>query len=105
MATMVGTTVSSMEEAKVIANACVTNGIAACAHIDEIKSMFFWDGEVQDETEYRVFLKTSDASYDDVAATINKHHSYDEPAIFCIPITHGSATYLKWIDDNSKRAT
>lgn len=92
-----------MEEARVIAAACVKKGVAACAHIDKIQSMFFWDGEIRDETEYRLFLKTSDTSYDDVAATIIKHHSYDEPAIFCIPITHGSASYLKWIDDNSQK--
>jgi periplasmic divalent cation tolerance protein len=101
MAIMVGTTVSSMDEAKQIAAACVKGGIAACAHIDEIKSMFFWDGEVKDGTEYRVFLKTVDASYAAISDVIENLHSYDEPAIFCIPITHGSGTYLQWIEDNS----
>ncbi|MCZ4291941.1 divalent-cation tolerance protein CutA [Hoeflea alexandrii] len=101
MATMVGTTVSSMEEARKIAAACVEAKLAACAHIDEINSMFFWDGKVQDEKEFRVFLKTTESSYDEIAKIILQHHSYEEPAIFCIPITHGSVTYLKWIDDNS----
>lgn len=101
MAIMVGTTVDSNQEAQNIAAACVKSGIAACAHIDEIKSLFFWDGEVKDGVEYRVFLKTVDASYEAIADVINSHHSYDEPAIFCIPISRGSDTYLKWIEDNS----
>ena len=101
MAIMVGTTVSSIEEARKIAAACVEAKLAACAHIDEINSMFFWDGKVQDEIEFRVFLKTTTSSYGPIEKVILAHHSYDEPAIFCIPITGGSTSYLKWIDDNS----
>lgn len=103
MAIMIGTTVASEAEAHKIAAACVGNGIAACAHIDEINSYFYWDDAVQVEAEYRIFLKTSDTSYDSVATEIRRHHSYDEPAIFCVPITKGSPSYLHWIEENSTK--
>ncbi|WP_232897220.1 divalent-cation tolerance protein CutA [Pontibaca salina] len=98
---MVGTTVASREEARKIASACVEQGLAACAHIDEIESVFFWNDAVQNAAEYRVFLKTAGASYDQVEKLIASLHSYDEPAIFSLPITQGSESYLRWIAENS----
>ncbi|MBO6758994.1 MAG: divalent-cation tolerance protein CutA [Roseibium sp.] len=101
MALAVCTTTSSREEAQAIARACVDAGIAACAHLDEISSVFYWDGAVQEETEIRLMLKTSEAAYKAVEAMILDHHSYDEPAIYAFEIATGSPSYLAWIEDNS----
>ena len=101
MHVMIGTTTGNASEAELIASACVEAGLCACAHIDEIKSFFRWDGEVQNETEFRVFLKTVEGRYAEIEALVRRMHSYDEPAVFCIPITHGSATYLDWMVKHS----
>jgi len=95
------TTTETREEAKAIARACVEAGVVACAHLDEIESCFFWDGSVQEEREIRLMLKTTDESYDQVEQIIQTHHSYDEPAIYVLPIPNGSESYLQWVRDHS----
>lgn len=101
MAIMIGTTTATRDEARSIAQRCVLDGFAACAHIDEIESVFLWNGETQSGTEFRVFLKTIEASFEAIAGIIRELHSYDEPAIFTIPITGGSSSYLSWIEAGS----
>jgi periplasmic divalent cation tolerance protein len=105
MEIIIGTTAGSKKEARKIAASCMEQRIAACAHIDKVESSFIWEGEVHNDVEYRVNLKTTEAAYEAVAKTIQALHSYDEPAIFCTPITGGSESYLKWIQDNSSGHT
>ena len=104
MAIAICTTTSTREEAGAIAKACVEAGLAACVHIDTIESCFIWDGALCEETEYRLMIKASDAAYTAVEAQIAALHSYDEPAVYVLPITAGSQSYLGWIESQSKGA-
>ena len=101
MEIIIGTTTSTKKEAQAIAAACVHKRIAACAHIDEIDSIYAWEGEVHSKVEYRVSLKTIESAYPAVATVIEELHTYDEPAIFCTEITGGKRSYLQWIQDHS----
>ncbi len=102
MALLVCTTTETRDEARAVAEACVTAHLAACAHIDEIESLYLWQGALEKGSEFRLTLKISDEAYDEVEAAIRKLHSYDEPAIYAVPVTRGSASYLKWVAENSK---
>ncbi len=102
MAIAVCTTTDSREEAMAIARACVEEGLVACAHLDEIDSVYLWDGKLNEDHEVRLMLKASETALDRIKETIARLHSYDEPAVYVFPITDGSASYLDWIEANSK---
>lgn len=102
MIIMVSTTCSTEQEATAISRACVEKNLAACAHIDKIKSIYAWQGTPQEAEEYRVFLKTTEASYQALENLIVSLHSYAEPSVMAVPVTRGRPSYLGWIEAHSK---
>ena len=91
----------SEEEARTIARAAVGARLAACAHVERIASVYRWQGAVREADEWRVWLKTTAASWERLAALIAARHSYDEPALIAVPIAHGAPSYLAWIEENA----
>jgi periplasmic divalent cation tolerance protein len=95
------TTVGSRAEAQAMARALVERGLAACAQISEIESVYTWDGAVRQEPEWRVLFKTLDARYAAVEAAIRALHPYELPAIHAYALVHVDAAYAAWIAQQS----
>jgi periplasmic divalent cation tolerance protein len=91
------TTTDSLDEARVIAAALVERKLAACAQISSIESYYTWDGEVRNDDEFRLLIKTTAACYADVEAAILELHSYDLPAVVAFDITRAYGPYADWI--------
>ena len=91
-------TTSSEEEAAGIAKSLVEEGLAACANIiPRIRSIYRWDGKVQDNLECLVLLKTVLSKVDDLAARVAEQHSYDVPEVISIDLDRGRESYLDWL--------
>jgi periplasmic divalent cation tolerance protein len=89
--------------ADVIATALLEERIAACVnHIPGIKSMYRWEGRVQQDDEILVLIKTTRERYPQVEATIGKLHPYELPEIIGVPLAAGSDTYLNWIKNSTE---
>jgi len=103
------TTVGSRDDARRIAKALVERRLVACAQISEIESLYQWDGALQDDSQFRLLLKTVDAQYDAVERAILELHPYDLPAIYALPIDRIHAPYAAWVrngsDGGSARST
>jgi len=95
------TTVGDKKEARRMAHALVEGGLAACAHIERIESVYAWKGKIERGREYRVLFKTVEERYDAVERAIRDLHSYELPAIHAVPFTHISAPYAAWIAENA----
>jgi len=95
------TTVSSLEEARKIAKTLVERKLVACAQISEIESFYAWKGEVQNDQEFRILLKTTDTRYKAVETAIRDLHSYELPAIHAVAIKHAYEPYAAWIEECS----
>ena len=60
----------------------VEDRLAACGHqIAAIRSIYRWDGAVQDEPEARVALHTRTDLVDAIVARVNAEHPYDVPCV------------------------
>lgn len=101
---IVYTLTSSPEEAKKIAHVLVRGKLAACANIvPNVTSVYEWKGEVCEDSEYMVFIKTRKELFEDVKACILENHSYELPAILMLPIEAGLEGYLDWLDKNTQK--
>ncbi len=96
------TTTPSADEAHAIASSLVERKLAACVHIVPIESVYSWEGEVQNDSEYRLLAKTTEARYADVEAAILELHSYDLPAVVAFHIAGGYMPYLDWVEANAQ---
>lgn len=92
-------TTSSEEEAVRIGRALVDAELAACANIvPRVRSIYRWEGEVADEPESLMVLKSRSDLFEDLAATVKGLHSYKVPEIIAVPIVRGSPDYLAWVE-------
>jgi len=82
-----------------MAEKVIASKLAACVQLAEIQSHYQWQGECQQEKEFRLEMKTKQKLYKRVEVFILKEHSYDTPEILCIPIKKVSVSYSQWIED------
>jgi periplasmic divalent cation tolerance protein len=96
-------TTRSVNEAKKIGRALVEEKLAACSNIiSPIRSIYRWQGKICDDKEALMILKTKRKLFKQVAARVEKLHSYDVPEIIAMPIIEGSSKYLSWLNKETK---
>ncbi len=96
-------TVSSNDEAEKVGATLVKEHLAACVNImPGIRSIFFWEGKVQDEQELILLCKSTQQLLDKLISRVKELHSYTVPEILALPIIGGSADYLSWVRDTTK---
>jgi periplasmic divalent cation tolerance protein len=98
------TTAGSADEARRIARAVVERRLAACVQITEIESFYRWKGELQNEKEWRLLIKSTEAQYVAVEVAIRELHSYELPAIYAVAFDQAYAAYAEWIREESSGA-
>ena len=91
-------TVPSKKIAKDITKVIMKHKLAACVSmIENVKSIFAWDGEICEEKEILLMIKTRRANYGKVKLVVEDIHSYSVPEIIALPIVDCSEDYLKWL--------
>lgn len=94
------TTTNTEREAKKIACVLVEKKKAACVQIiPKIHSIYEWKGEIHDDQEYLLLIKTQEKHAKDVMKLVRENHTYEVPEILILPVDTGSDEYLEWIKD------
>ncbi len=74
--------------------------LIACGNIvPKIRSIYRWQGKIEDDTEVLALLKTTRENFEAVSKSVKRHHPYDTPEVISIDITNGNGHYLQWITD------
>ena len=96
-------TVDSEKEAQKIAKALVQSKLAACVNIiPETTSIYEWKGEICEEKELLLVIKTTPARLDKLKATLEELHPYEVPELVVCPIVDGLPDYLSWVFEHTK---
>jgi len=97
------TTTNSIKEARELAGLLVKEKLAACVQIvPKIESIYEWEGQVHDDQEYMLVIKTREKRIDDIKKIMEKQHSYEVPEFLVLPVIEGMEEYLKWMEANTK---
>lgn len=92
------TTTPSEEEGRKLAHELVEARLAACVQVtSQIRAVYRWKGDVYDEPEWQLWIKTASDKVDDLVTWLPEHHSSEVPELIVLPITGGWSTYLDWI--------
>ncbi len=91
-------TAPSAEKAAELGRALVSERLAACANVlPGIRSIYWWEGKVQDEPEALIVLKTTRARFEALRDRVLALHPYQVPEVVALRIEAGSEKYLEWI--------
>ncbi len=98
-------TAPTAEEAAAIARALVEERLAACGNVvPGIRSLYRWQGTVQDDAEALLLLKTTRRRLRALRARVLALHPYQVPEVLALPVEAGHAAYLDWIAASTRRA-
>ena len=84
-----------------IAEALVSEQLAACVHIlPGIQSIYRWKGQLEHDEEVLVLIKSRTDKFDELEQAIRHLHPYELPEIVAVSIEAGLPDYLKWINES-----
>lgn len=94
---MVYMTFRDQEEAATVSRALVDEKLAACSNIWPVRSIYRWEGKVEDEMEWAGLLKTRESLREKLLERARELHSYEVPCVEFVNVDGGNAQYLKWV--------
>lgn len=96
-------TVPDKEAADKIGKSLLQSRLAACvSSASEIQSLYWWDQNIESDKERLLIIKTRKDLYPELEKMIQTLHPYDVPEILAIPVVRGSASYLEWIESETR---
>ena len=91
-------TAPEAETAASIARTLVEERLVACANlVPAIRSIYRWEGRVEEDAEALLLLKTTRERCPAVAARVKDLHPYELPEVVALPVDGGSDAYLAWV--------
>lgn len=96
------TTVPSAEAGSTLVRALVERRLVACGTVlPGAVSIYRWKGEVQQQDEALVMLKTTAARWRVLAEAVAELHPYEVPELIAVPAHAGLPAYLQWVSDET----
>jgi periplasmic divalent cation tolerance protein len=90
------------DEAAKIARSLVEERIAACVNIvGPVRSLYRWRGEIEDEKEYLLIIKSRAQLFPKLERRVKELHSYEVPEVVAVAMSRVSKPYLDWLVDST----
>jgi periplasmic divalent cation tolerance protein len=100
---LVLTTCPDSDAAQRLAQALVSERLAACVNILPIaQSIYLWKGQVESAAEQLLIIKSMTDAYSSIQKRIRELHPYELPEVIAVPIADGLPDYLAWIRNPDK---
>lgn len=89
------------EALQAIGGSLVEERLAACVNIlPGVKSIYRWEGAVEESDEALAIVKTTVARLPGLEARVAELHPYELPEILAVEPDGGSIAYLNWIRES-----
>jgi len=96
-------TCGSVDEAQKIGKTLLEERLCACVNIfSKIKSMYWWEGKIDESEEAIMIVKTKESLSEIVEKRILELHSYTCPCIAKIDIEKTNECFKKWLFEETK---
>ena len=89
-------------DARKIATPLISSGLAACVNRMPVHSHYMWEGEMVEDDEELLLIKTISARFEEILIIIKEIHPYELPEIIAVPLVNGDASYLAWLQEQTK---
>jgi periplasmic divalent cation tolerance protein len=100
---IVSTTCAGEAEAVRLARVVLEAQLAACVQILPIRSLYLWQDEIRDESEWLLQMKARRCDWEALEKAICDAHSYDVPEILGVDVAAAHAPYLAWVNSIAEK--
>jgi periplasmic divalent cation tolerance protein len=77
--------------------------LAACVNLlAPMESVYRWEGQVEQETERQVIIKTTRDRLTSLWDRVRELHPYEVPEFIVLAIADGNEAYLRWVGESTK---
>jgi periplasmic divalent cation tolerance protein len=84
-----------------LARQLVGEGLAACVNIaPAVESIYRWDGDIQEESESLMVVKTTGNNLPAILDMLEATHPYEVFEFITLPVEGGNGRYLRWVADS-----
>jgi periplasmic divalent cation tolerance protein len=95
------TTTGTEDQANHLAEELVERRHAACVNILPIhRSVYRWQGQVCEDSEFLLIIKSTDSEWEGVQETVRELHEYELPELLAFNVAQGEERFLQWILDS-----
>jgi periplasmic divalent cation tolerance protein len=99
---LVLTTLPADADGPAFARRLIEQRLAACVNLlPPMESVYRWEGQIEQETERQVVIKTTSQHVPALWEGVRDLHPYDIPEFIVLPIVDGNDAYLRWIGDST----
>ena len=92
------TTVGADFDSRALAETLIEQRLAACVNIVErVRSVYRWEGQVTEDGEQLLLIKTVDDRVDALREELFRRHPYSVPEFVVLPIADISDSYGAWL--------
>jgi periplasmic divalent cation tolerance protein len=91
-------TAPDLEVARSLSRAVVETRLAACVNlIPQVASIYRWEGEVREEGEVLMVIKTAQDKVAQLSDFLVAEHPNEVPEVIAFNVRGGSEDYMKWV--------
>jgi len=102
---LVFVTAPDVDVAQKLARALVDERLAACASLlPGVTSIYRWRGEVHEEDEVLLLIKTCSGRLEELVRRIAELHPYEVPEIIAVEPVHVEPRYLAWLQSETSES-
>jgi periplasmic divalent cation tolerance protein len=96
---LVLTTFANSEDATRVVRALVEERLIACGNLlPGARSIYRWQGQVADQPEVVVLMKTRKQDWTAFLSRLHELHPYDTPECVAVRIAAGAPKYMAWLE-------
>jgi periplasmic divalent cation tolerance protein len=83
----------------------VADGLAACGNIiPRVRSIYSWEGNVEDDNEALVILHTRRSLVPQIIERTKKEHADDVPQVIALAVSEANPAYRDWLLGTTRHA-
>lgn len=95
-------TVPNLEVGSSVARVLVQEGLVACVNlIPGLQSIYRWKGEICEDSEVMLMMKTVRSRTEEIAKRVKSLHPYETPELVALPVRGGLEGYLAWVREQA----
>ena len=95
------TTAPHLLLAEQIAKLLIKRDLAACVSIKEIKSIYKWQGTIEENKEFEITIKTLPENLNEIILIVKAKTTYKLPELI-YKIFDSENSYFQWIKESTK---